>query len=122
MLEFYSPVIHENVWKISLKTNNELRKIYFEGRKEEKKEELGGVIEYSSSTIYIDKELDDDLLGRALRKQLMNLYLWETGQQDHLFTEEEFCDLTSVAAPLICKTADNIILMLKKDMKDKERR
>lgn len=122
MLEFYSPVIHENVWKISLKTNKELRKIYFEGRKEEKKEELGGVIEYSSSTIYIDKELDDDLLGRALRKQLMNLYLWETGQQDHLFTEEEFCDLTSVAAPLICKTADNIILMLKKDMKDKERR
>ena len=122
MLEFYSPVIHENVWKISLKTNKELRKIYFEGRKEEKKEELGGVIEYSSSTIYIAKELDDDLFGRALRKQLMNLYLWETGQQDHLFTEEEFCDLTSVAAPLICKTADNIILMLKKDMKDKERR
>lgn len=122
MLEFYSPVIHENVWKISLKTNKELRKIYFEGRKEEKKEELGGIIEYSSSTIYIDKDLDDDLLERALRKQLMNLYLWETGQQDHLFTEEEFCDLTSVAAPLICKTADNIILMLKKDMKDKERR
>lgn len=122
MLEFYSPVIHENVWKISLKTNKELRKIYFEGRKEEKEEELGGIIEYSSSTIYIDKELDDDLLGRALRKQLVNLYLWETGQQDHLFTEEEFCDLTSVVAPLICKTADNIILMLKKDMKDKERR
>lgn len=122
MLEFYSPVIHENIWKISLKTNKELRKIYFEGRKEEKKEELGGIIEYSSSTIYIDKDLDDDLLERALRKQLMNLYLWETGQQDHLFTEEEFCDLTSVAAPLICKTADNIILMLKKDMKDKERR
>lgn len=122
MFTFNSPVIYENIWKISLKTNKELRKIYFEGRKEEKKEELGGILEYSSSTIYIDKDLDDDLLGRALRKQLMNLYLWETGQQDHLFTEEEFCDLTSVAAPLICKTADNIILMLKKDMKDKERR
>ena len=113
MLEFYSPVIHENVWKISLKTNKELRKIYFEGRKEEKEEELEGIIEYSSSTIYIDKELDDDLLGRALRKQLVNLYLWETGQQAHLFTEEEFCDLTTVAAPLICKTADEILSKLR---------
>lgn len=43
----------------------------------------------------------------------MNLYLWETGQQNHLFTQEEFCDITSVAAPLICKIADYIVLKRK---------
>ena len=30
-------------------------------------------------------------------------YLWETGQQDRRYTEEELCDLMSIAAPLICK-------------------
>ena len=119
MFTFNSPVIHENIWKISLKSNKELRKIYFEGRKEEKKEDIGGIIEYATSTIYLDMDLNDELLGRALRKQLMNLYLWETGQQNRLFTEEEFCDLTSVAAPLICKTADEILSKIRNGGKEK---
>lgn len=120
MFTFKSPVIQENIWKICLKTKRELNKIYFEDRKIEKEEDLKGLIEFSSLTIYIDKNLDDVSLTRILRKKLMNLYLWETGQQDHLFTEEEFCDLTSVVAPLICQTANDIVLCLKKNSKKGE--
>ena len=112
MFAFNSPVIQENIWRICLKTKKELNIIYYEDKKIEKEEDFKGLIEYSSSTIYIDMDLDKKLLKRTLRKKLMNLYLWETGQQNHLFTEEEFCDLTSVAAPLICKTADEIALEL----------
>lgn len=117
MYQFNSPVIHENIWRICLKTNKELNEIYNEDRKEANEDNFGGMIEYSSSTIYLNKDLDDASYRKSLRKQLMNLYLWETGQQDHLFTQEEFCDLTSVAAPLICKTADDIALALKKNLK-----
>ena len=114
MLTFKSPVIHENIWKIVLKTNKELNAIYNKDKKEKRNnDDIGGVIEYSTMTIYIDKNLDDSLFRKAFRKQLMNLYLWETGQEGHLFTQEDFCDLASVVAPLICKTADEILLKIR---------
>lgn len=122
MFTFNSPVISENVWKICFKSQEEMIKIYYEGREEEKKEKKEGMIEYISFTIYIDKDLDDASLLKTLRKQLMRIYLWETGQQDHMFTEEEFCDLNSVAAPLICKTANEIASRLKENGIRKEKK
>lgn len=112
MFTFNSPIIHENIWKIYLKTKKELIKIYYGEIKDD--EDIEGIIDYIDSTIYLDKNLDDISLKKELRKKLMHLYLWETGQQEHRFTEEEFCDLTSVAAPLICRTADDIFLRIKK--------
>lgn len=120
MFTFNSPIIKENIWKICFKTKNELIKLYYEDEEIEREEDIRGLIEYATSTIYIDKNLDDVLLKRTLRKKMMNLYLWETGQQNRLYTEEEFCDITSVAAPLICKSADELVLGLKKYIKSKK--
>lgn len=75
---------------------------------------LHGITEYLTSTIYIDKELEGFLFVKALRHELMHIYLWETGQQERNYTEEEICDLISVAAPLICQTANNLLSKLKK--------
>ena len=117
MITFNSPVISENVWNLCLKTNKEIEDIYYEDRKTEQREEIHSVIEYTSSTIYLDKELDDNSILKALRKKLVNLYLWETGQEDHLFKEEEFCDLASVVIPIIYKTSENLLLRIKEEKK-----
>lgn len=116
MFEFKSPVIPEHIWKISLKTPKEMLKIYYEDRPIEQ-EKIEGITEYIISTIYIDETLDDKELLRTLRKQLMRLYLFETGQQNRKFTEEEFCDLMSVASPLICKTANRLKRLVKGENK-----
>ncbi|OKZ73874.1 MAG: hypothetical protein BHW00_07080 [Clostridium sp. 26_22] len=113
MFTFKSPVISTNIWKLCFKTSEEMAKIYFEDKEPEEGIRLHGITEYITSTIYIDKDLDGFLLVKALRHELMHIYLWETGQQDRKYTEEEVCDLISVAAPLICKTADDIVLRLK---------
>lgn len=118
MIKFNSPVIHENIWKIYLKTNKEVSDFYYEDKKNVEKEKIYSVIEYRTSTIYIDKELDDNSTLKALRKKLVNLYLWETGQQDHSFNEEEFCDLASVSIPLIYKIAENLLLKIKEEKKE----
>lgn len=116
MFTFNSPVIRENIWKIDFKTKEELKRIYYEAKEAENKEEIDGIIEFRTFTIYLNKDLDEVSLKKILRKKLVNLYLWETGQQDHRYTEEEFCDLVSVLAPLICKSADDILLNIKRDI------
>ena len=90
-------------------------KIYFDNENQEEGIRLHGITEYITSTIYIDKELEDFLLIKALRHESMHIYMWETGHQDRKYTEEEICDIISVAAPLICQTADEIVLRLKKE-------
>ena len=115
MIKFKSPVISNNTWTLCLKNKEEMAKIYFDNGNQEVGIRLHGITEYITSTIYIDKELEDFLLVKALRHELMHIYLWETGQQDRKYTEEEICDLISVAAPLICQTADEIVLRLKKE-------
>lgn len=115
MFKFKSPVISEHVWKICFMTDEEMSEIYYADKEtEDKKEKINGILEFMSSTIYINENLDESLLLETLREKLMVMYLWETGQQDHNFSEEEFCDLISVASPLICKTAESIVLKLKK--------
>lgn len=113
MFTFKSPVIPEHIWKICFKTKDELVKIFYEDKIPKDIETITGLIDFTASTIYIDKELDDILLAKELRNKIMHLYLWETGQQDREYSEEEFCELTSVSAPLICKTTNDIILELK---------
>lgn len=93
-----------------------MNKIYYENRTPDENTRLHGITEYITSTIYIDKDLDKFLLGKALRHELTHIYLWETGQQGRINNEEETCDLISVAAPVICKTADEIMLRLKEGL------
>lgn len=90
--------------------------IYYEGRPADEEVRLHGITEYATQTIYIDKDLDGFPLVKALRHELMHIYLWETGQQGRIFNEEELCDLMSVAIPLINKTADEIIIRLKEGL------
>ncbi len=117
MFTFKSPVIENNIWNICFKPKEDIYKIYYEDKTPEYGTRINGITEYFTSTIYIDKELDGFLLIKTLRHELMHLYLWETGQQGREYTEEELCEIVSVAAPLICKTADEIISKLEKEKK-----
>jgi len=56
-------------------------------------------------------------LSKVLRHELTHVYLWEIGNQAREnYTEEEIADFMSIAAPSICKTADDIILRLKEGL------
>ena len=116
MFTFKSPANSKNVWNLCFRDRAEMNKIYYENRPVDEEVRLHGITEYITSTIYIDKELDGFPLGKALRHELTHIYLWETGQQDHVMNEEETCDFMSVAAPLIYKTAEDIMFRLKEGL------
>lgn len=113
---FKSPAIPKNIWKLCFRDKEEMNRIFYEGRVPDDDTRIHGITEYITSTIYIDKDLDGFLLAKTLRHELTHVYLWETGQQGRINNEEETCDLLSVAAPAICKTADEIILRLKEGL------
>ena len=110
---FVSPANQKNIWKLCFRDREEMNRIFYENRPVEQEVRLHGITEYRTQTIYIDKDLDGFLLGKALRHELTHIYLWETGQQDTIKNEEETCDFISVAAPIITKAADEIMLRLK---------
>lgn len=110
MIKFNSPVISENIWNLYFKTREEMTKIYYEDVTPEDDMRINGITEYATSNVYIDKELRGFILEKTLRHELMHIYLWETGQQARVYNEEELCDLISTAAPIICKTVDDIML------------
>lgn len=101
-MEFVSPVNPKNIWKLCFKDRDEMNRIFYENRPIDQEARLHGITEYISQTIYIDKDLDGFLLGKALRHELTHVYLWETGQQDRVLNEEETADFMSVAGPVIC--------------------
>lgn len=116
MFEFNSPAIAKNHWKLCFRDRKTMNDIYYDGKTPEEDVRIHGITEYITQTVYIDKELDGFLLGKALRHELMHIYLWETGQQAREYTEEEVCDLMSVAGPAINKTANNIMLRLREGL------
>lgn len=113
MFTFVSPANSKNIWKLCFRDREEMNKIFYENRLVDEETRLHGITEYITQTIYIDKDLDGYLLGKALRHELTHIYLWETGQQDRVMNEEELCDFVSVVSPLITKTASDIMLRLK---------
>ena len=117
MFEFKSPAISKNTWKLCFRDKKTMNDIYYEGRTPDDEARIHGITEYITQTVYIDKELDGFLLSKVLRHELTHIYLWETGQQAREnYNEEEICDILSVAAPIICKTTDEIILRLKEGL------
>lgn len=115
-MEFISPVNSKNIWTLCFKDKNEMNKIYYENRPIDEEARIHGITEYITQTIYLDKELDGFLLGKTLRHELAHIYLWETGQQNRTMSEEEQCDFLSVAAPIIVKCADEIMLRLREGL------
>lgn len=113
---FKSPAIPKNIWKLCFRDREEMNRIFYEGRTPDDDTRIHGITEYITSTIYIDKDLDGFLLAKTLRHELTHIYLWETGQQGRINNEEETCDLLSVAAPVVCKTTDDILLRLKEGL------
>ena len=116
MFTFISPANSKNIWKLCFRNKDEMNRIYYENRPVDQEARLHGITEYISQTIYIDKDLDGYLLGKALRHELTHIYLWETGQQDRVLNEEEIADFISVAAPVITKTANDIMLRLREGL------
>ena len=116
MFTFKSPAIQKNIWKLCFRDRNEMNRIYYENKAPEDNSRIHGITDYVASTIYLDKDLDGFLLAKTLRHELTHVYLWETGQQDRDMNEEEQCDFMSVAAPIICKCADEIMLRLKEGL------
>ena len=93
-----------------------MNNIFCEDRPVDEETRIHGITEYITQTVYIDKELDGFLLGKALRHELTHIYLWETGQQSRILNEEEIADLISVAAPAICKSVEEILLRLREGL------
>lgn len=93
-----------------------MNNIFYEDRPVDEETRIHGITEYITQTVYIDKELDGFLLGKALRHELTHIYLWETGQQSRILNEEEIADLISVAAPAICKSVEEILLRLREGL------
>lgn len=93
-----------------------MNRIFYENRPIDQKIRIHGITEFITQTVYIDKDLDGYLLGKALRHELTHIYLWETGQQDMIKNEEETCDFMSVAAPIITKTANDIMIRLREGL------
>lgn len=116
MFTFKSPAIPKNIWKLCFRTREEMNRIYYENRPVDEETRIHGITEYITQTVYIDKEIDGFNLSKVLRHELTHIYLWETGQQDRVLNEEETCDLMSVAAPVIYKTAEEIIFRLKEGL------
>ena len=115
-MEFVSPVNPKNIWTLCFKDRDEMNRIFYENRPIDQETRLHGITEYISQTIYIDKDLDGFLLGKALRHELTHVYLWETGQQDRILNEEEICDFMSVAGPVICKCVNDLMLRLREGL------
>lgn len=114
MIPFKSPICSEHIWHLCLKTNKEIEKLYYsDTKKKEQDKEIHGIIEYINSTIYIEKNLDDVLMVKEIRKQLMRIYLYDTGMDNILYSEETFCDIASVVSPVICKKAEKIFSKIK---------
>lgn len=114
MIPFKSPICSEHIWHLCLKTNKEIEELYYSDiKKKEQEKDIHGIIEYITSTIYIDKNLDDVLMVKEIRKQLMRIYLYDTGMDNILYSEENFCDIVSVASPVICKKAEKIFSKIK---------
>lgn len=112
-MEFNSPTNPEKVWKISLKTQTEMKNIFYKDNEPKNDEKILGITEYETSTIYIDEELDDFLLKKVLRHELMHVYLFESNKIKFIYTESDVCKITSKVAPLICKTVDDIVSKIK---------
>ena len=113
---FKSPANPKNIWKLCFRDREEMNKIFYENRPVDEEARIHGITEYITQTVYIDKEIDGFPLVKALRHELTHIYLWETGQQARVYNEEELCDLMSIAAPAINKTADEIVLRLKEGL------
>lgn len=113
MFSFVSPINSKNIWKLCFRDKDEMNKIYYGNKSSDEDVRIHGITEYITQTVYMDKALDGYLLGKTLRHELTHIYLWETGQQDRVMSEEETADFMSVAAPVITKTADDIMLRLK---------
>ena len=124
MFTFVSPVFSKNIWKLCFRDKKEMLNIFYDGDipEENKKDRVLGITDYVNTTVYIDKQLDEFLLAKTLRHELMHIYLWETGQQARDYTEEDICDIASVAIPTINKSANNIMTRLNEGLyKNKER-
>lgn len=116
MFTFKSPANPKNTWKLCFRDKTEMSRIYYEDRKPDDEARIFGMTEFVTMTIYIDDMLDGYTLAKTLRHELTHVYLWETGQQDRVLNEEEICDFMSVAAPIINKTADEIVFRLKEGL------
>lgn len=103
----------KNVWKVHLKSNEEMVDIFYENEEQTSGESFFGITEYQTSTVYINKDINGFLLIKALRHELMHIYLWEIDKNGTVYSNDEVCEIMSEVAPLICQKAEEIALKVK---------
>ena len=109
MITFKSPATSKKRWKLYLKSPKEMLDIYYEDTEPEDGYSVHGITEYATSTIYINKNIDGFLLLKTIRHELMHVYLWDLEKNGTFYTDEEVSEIIGISAPLICKTADEIL-------------
>lgn len=115
MFIFNSPAIPEKTWKLYLKSKNEMLNIYYEDTEPEDRHTVFGITEYATSTVYIAKDIESFFLLKILRHELMHVYLWDLEKNGKRYTEDEITEILEVAAPLICKIADELAFKIEKN-------
>lgn len=113
MVTFKSPATSQKSWKLYLKSPKEMLDIYYEDTEPEDGYSVHGITEYATSTIYINKDIEGFLLIKTLRHELMHVYLWDLEKNGNYYSDEEVSEIICIAAPLICKTADEILSKLR---------
>lgn len=113
---FTSPANHKNIWTLCFRDRDEMNRIYYENRPVDPETRLYGVTDYISQIVYIDKDIDGFLLAKTLRHELTHIYLWETGQQGRVMSEEEQCDFVSIIAPVITQSTNDILTRLREGL------
>ena len=90
-------------WKIIEKSNEEMNLL-----NDDKDDRLCGLTEYSTHTIYINKDIIDKEL--TLYHELTHMFMYVYGHnqfQDKTFTYEDVCEICACSHNLISKIAND---------------
>lgn len=115
MIIFKSPTNLKKEWNLYLKSQDEMKEIYYEDEKIEDEYFINGVTEFATSNVYIDKDINGFLFKKTIRHELMHVYLYDMGKNKIRYTEDEVAEIMSDAAPLICELTHKVMLQIKEN-------
>lgn len=112
MFTFRSPADLKKTWKLYLKSPKEMIEIFYEDTEPEDGCSVNGITEFPTSKVYINKNINGFLLKKTIIHELMHIYLWDSGKNKSYYSADEVSEIFEVAAPLICKIKDEVVLKL----------
>lgn len=98
---------------VKIAINNLTWKVYFVKNgdshleQNENEQNVCGITHFSDLKIYINKDINYDLIERTIRHELTHAYLFSYGMgQYETFTEENVCDIVETYGKSICLATD----------------